>query len=57
MDPITAALVLAGKLADVWLELIRSARPEQKQALVQGWIDDQVWWRSFIDGLTPKRDV
>lgn len=53
MDPITAALQVANTVAMIWLTLVQAATPEQKQAMLQPWIDNQKFWTDFLNKLKP----
>ena len=49
MDPVTEALQVANAIAQIWLALVQAATPEQKQAMLQPWIDNQKWWSDFLN--------
>jgi hypothetical protein len=55
MDPITAGLLAFKAWAELTLELLQSAAPDQKQLAI-GWVlSDLAWWRKtlHIDPAKP----
>lgn len=53
MDPITAALNLAAKLTEAYIVFMQSATPEQRQKLVQFFIEDRQFWQKLIEKAVP----
>jgi hypothetical protein len=54
MDPLTAAINLATAITNVYTTILEGASKEQKEKLVDLWIEDQKFWRGLIERLTPK---
>ena len=55
MDPITAALNLATKLAEIHLETLRAMPEPEKAAYAKMIVADMTAWREFWQKLLPTR--
>lgn len=54
MDPLTAAIQLAGKIVDAWTAIYAAASPETKTKVADQFYQDMQDWRAFFEKLAPK---
>ena len=51
MDPISSAFQFMAAVANAYTEFLKGATPEQKEQLVQDWLETGKFWRGVLEKL------